>query len=73
MVQNWNKFCFTTGYVEVSVTLPGLNQNAEGYVSCLFFSFTLISWILTSVFLYLVAWRMGDLARPGYLASTEGM
>ena len=36
MVQTWNKFCFTTGYVEVSVTLPGPNQNAEGYVSFFF-------------------------------------
>lgn len=23
MLTSWNKFCFTTGYVEVSVSLPG--------------------------------------------------
>ncbi|KAJ7729678.1 glycoside hydrolase family 16 protein [Mycena maculata] len=23
MLQSWNKFCFTTGYVEVSISLPG--------------------------------------------------
>lgn len=30
MLQSWNKFCFTTGYVEVSVILPG-DQNVPGY------------------------------------------
>lgn len=34
MLQTWNKFCFTTGYVEVSVTLPGPDENTQGYVSC---------------------------------------
>lgn len=23
MVQSWNKFCFTTGYIEVSISMPG--------------------------------------------------
>ncbi|KAF7308497.1 Beta-glucan synthesis-associated [Mycena chlorophos] len=27
MVQSWNQFCFTTGYVEVSVSLPGSSQS----------------------------------------------
>lgn len=36
MLQTWNKFCFTTGYVEVSVTLPGPDENTQGYVSCFF-------------------------------------
>ena len=36
MLQSWNKFCFTTGYVEVSVTLPGPDENTQGYVSVLF-------------------------------------
>jgi hypothetical protein len=38
MLQSWNKFCFTTGYIEVSVTLPGPNQDTQGYVSrtCVF-------------------------------------
>ncbi|KAH9042091.1 glycoside hydrolase family 16 protein [Lactarius pseudohatsudake] len=26
MLQSWNKFCFTTGYVEVSLSLPGTTQ-----------------------------------------------
>ena len=29
MLQSWNKFCFTTGYVEVSVSMPG-SPNAPG-------------------------------------------
>jgi hypothetical protein len=37
MLQSWNKFCFTTGYVEVSVTLPGPDENTKGYVSIPFF------------------------------------
>jgi beta-glucanase (GH16 family) len=32
MLQSWNKFCFTTGYIEVSVSLPGPDQNTQGYV-----------------------------------------
>ena len=42
MLQTWNKFCFTTGYVEVSVTLPGPDENTKGYVSfyfCVWFAF----------------------------------
>jgi beta-glucanase (GH16 family) len=31
MVQTWNKFCFTTGYIEVSVIFPGPNENTQGY------------------------------------------
>jgi len=37
MLQTWNKFCFTTGYIEVSVTFPGPDQNTQGYVSFFFF------------------------------------
>ena len=33
MLQSWNKFCFTTGYIEVSITLPGPNSDTQGYVS----------------------------------------
>jgi beta-glucanase (GH16 family) len=35
MVQTWNKFCFTNGYIEVSVTFPGPDENTAGYVSSL--------------------------------------
>ncbi|KAG8716446.1 hypothetical protein FRC11_008595 [Ceratobasidium sp. 423] len=30
MLQTWNKFCFTTGYIEVAVSLPG-NARTPGY------------------------------------------
>ncbi|KDR79505.1 hypothetical protein GALMADRAFT_1243340 [Galerina marginata CBS 339.88] len=53
MLQSWNKFCFTTGYVEVSVTFPGPDQQTQGY--------------------WPGAWTMGNLARPGYAATTDGM
>lgn len=53
MVQTWNKFCFTSGYIEVSVTFPGPDENAAGY--------------------WPGAWTMGNLARPGYPATTDGM
>ena len=33
MLQSWNKFCFTSGYIEVSMTLPGQNEQSTGYVS----------------------------------------
>jgi beta-glucanase (GH16 family) len=32
MIQTWNKFCFTSGYIEVSVTFPGPNEDTAGYV-----------------------------------------
>lgn len=34
MLQSWNKFCFTTGYIEVSVIFPG-QADVAGYVSAL--------------------------------------
>ncbi|KAF8837220.1 glycoside hydrolase family 16 protein [Paxillus ammoniavirescens] len=53
MLQSWNKFCFTTGYIEVSISLPGPNQETMGY--------------------WPGAWTMGNLARPGYGATTDGV
>ncbi|KAF8625530.1 hypothetical protein AX15_005334 [Amanita polypyramis BW_CC] len=53
MLQSWNKFCFTAGYIEVAVTFPGPNENTQGY--------------------WPGAWTMGNLARPGYSATTSGM
>lgn len=52
MVQTWNKFCFTTGYIEVSVVFPG-SANISGY--------------------WPGAWTMGNLGRPGYGATAEGL
>ncbi|KIJ60820.1 glycoside hydrolase family 16 protein [Hydnomerulius pinastri MD-312] len=53
MLQSWNKFCFTTGYIEVSISLPGPNQETMGY--------------------WPGAWTMGNLARPGYGGTTDGV
>ena len=61
MLQSWNKFCFVSGYIEVSMTLPGPNQETTGYVSfggnllCLLCSFPLSP---------PVAWGM-DNGKPG--------
>ena len=32
MLQSWNKFCFSGGYFEVSLSLPGPNDETRGYV-----------------------------------------
>ncbi|KAI6157069.1 glycoside hydrolase family 16 protein [Pisolithus tinctorius] len=53
MLQSWNKFCFTRGYIEVSVMLPGPNEESKGY--------------------WPAAWTMGNLARAGYGATTDGV
>ncbi|KAJ6527706.1 beta-glucan synthesis-associated protein-domain-containing protein [Mycena capillaripes] len=52
MLQSWNKFCFTRGYIEVAIVLPGPDANTRGY--------------------WPGAWTMGNLARPGYTATTDG-
>ncbi|KAF8314471.1 beta-glucan synthesis-associated [Clavulina sp. PMI_390] len=52
MLQSWNKFCFTTGYIEVSTILPGAGD-ISGY--------------------WPGAWMMGNLGRPGYGASVDGL
>ncbi len=52
MLQSWNKFCFTGGYIEFSAMLPG-RQDTRGFWPGL--------------------WTMGNLGRPGYLGSTDGM
>ncbi|KAL5483653.1 hypothetical protein ACEPAI_8886 [Sanghuangporus weigelae] len=31
MVQSWNKFCFSKGYMEVRLSLPGPNEATQGY------------------------------------------
>lgn len=53
MLQSWNKFCFTSGYIEVSMTLPGPNSETQGY--------------------WPGAWTMGNLGRPGYGGTTDGV
>lgn len=71
MLQSWNKLCFTGGYIEVSVSLPGTPQisgfwpGEYGYESQTY-DLRLIS-MLAGV------WTMGNLGRPGYGATTEGV
>jgi beta-glucanase (GH16 family) len=31
MLQSWNQFCFSSGYIEVALTLPGPSSNTTGY------------------------------------------
>ncbi|KAI5115630.1 hypothetical protein M0805_000612 [Coniferiporia weirii] len=31
MLQSWNKLCFTHGYIEVNLSLPGPNDETQGY------------------------------------------
>lgn len=52
MLQSWNKFCFTGGYIEFGAILPG-TVHSQGFWSAL--------------------WTMGNLGRPGYGASVDGM
>ncbi|GAA6058824.1 hypothetical protein JCM10212_001940, partial [Sporobolomyces blumeae] len=52
MLQSWNQFCFTGGYIEVNLSLPG-TPTAQGYWPGI--------------------WTMGNLGRPGYGASVDGM
>jgi beta-glucan synthesis-associated protein KRE6 len=42
MLQSWNKFCFTTGYIEVSVTFPGPDELTQGYVRLDPFAFEVV-------------------------------
>ncbi|CAN6625834.1 beta-glucan synthesis-associated protein Kre6p [Trichomonascus vanleenenianus] len=51
MLQSWNQFCFTQGYMEVSAKLPG-----KGTVPGLWPGI----------------WTLGNLARPGYKATSDG-
>jgi beta-glucan synthesis-associated protein KRE6 len=31
MLQSWNKFCFSSGYIEVALIFPGPDSNTTGY------------------------------------------
>ena len=64
MLQSWNKFCFTTGYIEVSITLPGPNSDTQGYVSIVLLSYKILAQSNS------VAWRVDDgQPRPAGLRS----
>ena len=53
MLQSWNKFCFSSGYIEVAVNLPGPDENTRGYVSFLFSFF----FLFCCLFAFFPCWR----------------
>jgi len=52
MLQSWNKVCFTGGYFEVRLKLPGTIEKGGVWGA---------------------AWMAGNLGRPGFMGSSEGM
>lgn len=73
MLQSWNKLCFTGGYIEVSVSLPGSPQIAGFWPGA---HLQLVSRgrdLLTLDPVLPGVWTMGNLARAGYGATTEGV
>lgn len=85
MLTSWNKFCFTTGYIEVSVSMPG-SPKAPGLWPGE--SFPRRPLIAHHSFCCSAAWTMGNLVghyerditftsyslqgRAGYGGTTEG-
>lgn len=51
MLTSWNKLCFTGGYMEVSLIMPGRNDIGGFWPA---------------------VWTMGNLARPGFGATSDG-
>lgn len=68
MLQSWNKLCFTTGILEVSISLPG-SGNVPGCVSSSIYSYVVL---IVKPSFWPGAWMMGNLGRAGYGATTEG-
>jgi beta-glucanase (GH16 family) len=60
ILQSWNKFCFTSGYIEVSMTLLGPNTETTGYMSRFWFhAFFCVEVLCSCALLYfLVTWRV---------------
>lgn len=58
MLQSWNKFCFTNGYIEVSLSLPGPDENTAGYVrnASIFYSLSCLPLVSGLVFGRWVIW-----------------
>ena len=69
MLQGWNKFCFTTGYVEVSVSLPG-SVNAQGFWPGIWSMGNLVSNLHHPRLIFANVFYQG---RAGYGATTEGL
>ena len=77
MLQSWNKFCFSGGYIGESLVLLCDVKRDEALRTHSGSGLTEMSAMLpgrqdTRGF-WPGLWTMGNLARPGYLGSTEGM
>ena len=69
MTSSRNKFCFTGGYIEANVSLPGVN-NIAGKTFPL--DLTKQKMNATRGF-WPAIWTLGNLGRAGYGASLEGL
>lgn len=83
MVTTWNKFCFTSGVVEMKFKLPGKPLRYEREVF-LFSVLRCLRGLTSSLFVFLpffqfsgglwpAFWMLGNLARPSYFRSTQGV
>lgn len=73
MLQSWNKFCFTGGYIEVNVSLPGSSNVTGGSCSRSHRPADRVSLTLRPrTGFWPGAWTLGNLARAGYGATTDG-
>lgn len=69
MLQSWNQFCFTGGYIEAGVNLPG-RPDVVGFwrkVASIRHANTLLTLRLSAG-----VWTMGNLGRAGYGSTNEG-
>lgn len=71
MLQSWNKLCFTGGFIEVSVSLPGSPQISGFWPGepTSRHDPTFVAELLH----HIGVWTMGNLARAGYGATTQGV
>lgn len=65
-----NKFCFTGGYIEANVSLPGVNNIVGKVVST---TKQCSAEMNTTKGFWPAIWTLGNLGRAGYGASLEGM
>jgi beta-glucan synthesis-associated protein KRE6 len=75
MVTSWNKLCFTGGYMEVAISLPGSDRVPVSLERAPTSSPTTpvpANAIVVQGF-WPGAWTMGNLARAGYGATTDGV
>lgn len=69
ILTTWNKFCFTGGYIEAAVQLPGAN-NILGLWPAVW---TMVRFGLShSIETALAEYSKGNLGRAGYGATLEG-